>query len=168
MEEVVENDIVRRRIELYRSEEEKMLKIIEQSLSFMPWDKDKELIILDLTGFKRPPRVIKNLAYLLHPSALGVVLVNNTFSRGRKTNNMAVAISLSMNLTGRNHGKDVGEILRQLNIGDGHKGAAAGLVYCDSKDEMLRRKRQLLNGIWDLWQKMPLFLGEGEGESIGD
>jgi len=168
MEEVIKNEVVQKRIALYRAEEEKMLKIIEQSISFMPGDSNRELIVLDLTGFKRPPRVIKNLAYLLYPSALGVVLVNNTVSRGRKTNNIAVAISLSMNMTGRNHGKDVGEILRQLNIGDGHKGAAAGLVYCDAKEEMLRKKRELLARIWDLWQEMPLFLDEGEGASVSN
>jgi len=132
-----------------------MLKLIEQSIVFMPQDKDEELIIVDLTGFKKPPRVIKNLSFLLYPKALGVVSMNNLFRSDRKTNDISVAISLSMNLTGKNHGKDVGEIMRELNIGDGHRGAAAGLVYCTSKQEMLRKKEELLSKIWSLWKSMP-------------
>ncbi len=162
LEVAVGNEEVRKRIERYRREEEKMLAVIEQSVSFVDEDEKEELIILDLTNFKRPPRVIKNLAYLLHPSALGVVSINNLYSMGRKTNDMSIAISLSMNMTGREHGKDVGEILRRLNIGDGHRGAAAGLVHCSSKEEMLRRKKEVLVKIWNLWKSMP---GPSEGEA---
>jgi len=156
IEEVAGDEAVRHYLALYRSEEGRMLRIIEQSISFVPRDRNRELIVVDLTGFKRPPRVIKNLAFLIHPNALGVISMNNLFHGGRKTNDISIAISLSMNLTGKNHGKDVGEIMRELNIGDGHRGAAAGLVYCSSKQEMLRRKDELLSRIWGLWESMPL------------
>ncbi|UCF04959.1 MAG: hypothetical protein JSV33_13710, partial [bacterium] len=58
----------------------------------------------------------------------------------------------SMNLTGGEKGKDVGEIMRSLNIGDGHTGAAAGTVHCETKRDMNRRKKEVFTGIWRLWQ----------------
>jgi len=47
------------------------------------------------------------------------------------------------------HNKDIGDIMRSLNLGSGHAGAAAGVINCDSKEEMLKKKNQLLNEIWD-------------------
>ena len=75
-------------------------------------------------------------------------------------NGFGVSISLSMNLTGREHGKDAGEIVRSLDIGDGHPGAAGGRLECASKDEMLREKRRVLDEIWRMWREMPV--GEKE------
>lgn len=131
-----------------------MVEFIERSASFLPQDRDRELVVLDFIPHKRPPRVIRNLAYLVHPRALGVVTLNPLFRGGRKTTDFSVSMSLSMNMTGREHGKDIGEIMRSLNIGDGHIGAAAGTVHCGSKDEMLRAKKRLLDEIWDAWRAM--------------
>jgi Flp pilus assembly CpaF family ATPase len=41
--------------------------------------------------------------------------------------------------------------MRTLNIGDGHPGAAAGTVHCKSKQEMLKKKKELLEQIFTLW-----------------
>jgi hypothetical protein len=41
--------------------------------------------------------------------------------------------------------------MRTLNIGDGHPGAAAGTVRCSSKQEMLKKKKEILNQIFKLW-----------------
>ena len=60
-----------------------------------------------------------------------------------------------MNMTGRDHGKDMGEIMRSLDIGDGHTGAAAGTIHCHSKDMMLREKKRALDEIWAMWKVMP-------------
>ena len=60
-------------------------------------------------------------------------------------------MALSINLNARRHSFDVGEIMRQLNIGDGHPGAAAGTVYCDSKQHMLREKQAIIDEILELW-----------------
>ncbi|MCK4235510.1 MAG: hypothetical protein KAX38_00225, partial [Candidatus Krumholzibacteria bacterium] len=152
--EVLNDPAVASNIERCRIEEKRMLDFIEKSISFLPWDETHELIVLDFLHHKRPPRVIKNLAYLVHPKALGVMILNPLFRGGRKTNNISVSMSLSMNMTGRDHGKDIGEIMRSLNIGDGHVGAAAGTVHCGSKDEMLRTKKTLLSKIWKLWKAM--------------
>lgn len=132
-----------------------MVEFIERSTSFLPQDREGQLVILDFTPHNRPPRVIRNLAYLVHPRALGALTLNPLFRGGRKTTDFSISMSLSMNMTGLDHGKDIGEIMRSLNIGDGHVGAAAGVVHCNSKDEMLRMKKRLLDEIWEAWSSMP-------------
>ncbi len=156
LSEVLEDSSVASRVERHREEERRMVEFIERSASFLPQDRQGELIILDFTPHNRPPRVIRNLAYLVHPRALGALTLNPLFSGGRKTTDFSISMSLSMNMTGRDHGKDIGEIMRSLNIGDGHVGAAAGVVHCGSKDEMLRTKKRLLDEIWEAWRAMPM------------
>jgi hypothetical protein len=60
-----------------------------------------------------------------------------------------MALSIKANLQAGN--KNVGEIMRTLNIGDGHPGAAAGTIRCKSKQEMLKKKKDTLNQIHKLW-----------------
>jgi hypothetical protein len=151
LEKVAEEPAVAANIERYRAEEERMHAFIEQSISFLPQDTGREIIVLDFTHHKRRPRVLKNLAYLHHPQALAIITLSPLFRGGVKTNDFSVSMSLSMNLTGKDHGKDIGEILRALDIGDGHIGAAAGMVRCGTKDEMLRMKERTLSRIWKLW-----------------
>jgi hypothetical protein len=152
---VLEDREVANNLERYREDERRMLEFIEKSITFLPEDASRELIILDFTHHRRRPRVIKNLAYMVHRAALGVLTLNPLFRGGRKTNDFSVSMSLSMNLTGVDHGKDIGEIMRSLDIGDGHVGAAAGTVHCESKDGMLRAKKKILSEIWKLWDSMP-------------
>ncbi len=143
------------RIDNYRAGEEKMMKLIEDSVSFLKEDPGRELIVMDFTHHKRRPRVIRNLSYMLYPEALGAMTINSLFRRGTKTNDLGITISLSMNMTGREHGKDMGEIMRSLDIGDGHAGAAAGTITCHSKEMMLREKKRALDEIWAMWKEMP-------------
>ncbi len=152
--DILEEPSVNSRIERYREEERRMIKFVEESVAFLPGDDGGELVILDFTHHKRPPRITRNLAFLIHPGALGVLTMNAIFRGGRKTNDLSVSMSLSMNMTGREHDKDIGEIMRSLGIGDGHRGAAAGTVNCESKDEMLRSKKKILARIWELWRSM--------------
>jgi hypothetical protein len=151
IEEVVVLPKVREKITCYKGEEAKMLKLIQEDSSFLPYDHQKEIIIVDLTRHNRRPKVIKNLAYLLYPETLSVLYINNLFDRGLKTTNMSFSMSLSINLKNQDHKKDIGEIMRELNIGDGHKGAAAGTVYTNSKAEMLEKKEEMLQKIYEQW-----------------
>lgn len=151
---VLDDPAVAARLVRYREEERRMIEFVERHVSFLPQDRDRELIVLDFTPHKRRPRVIRNLAYLVHPRALGVLTLNPLFRGGRKTTDFSVSMSLSMNMTGREHGVDIGEIMRSLNIGDGHIGAAAGTVHCGSKDEMLRTTKRILGEIWEVWRSM--------------
>jgi hypothetical protein len=150
--EVAADPEVAERIARYRTEETRMIELISKSISFLPQDEARELIVLDFTSFTRPPRVLKNLAYLIEPGALAALTVSPIFRGDRKTTDLSLSMSLSMNMTGREHGKDVGEIMRSLDIGDGHAGAAAGTIHAESKDEMLRRKKKTLADIWKLWK----------------
>jgi hypothetical protein len=153
LEEVANLPMVKKRSIGYGEEEQKMIKIIQQSATFLPEDREGKMVILDLTGFKRRPDVVKNLAFLIFPEALSVLEVHNLHDRGVKTNHLSFSLSLALNLNKTKHKKDVGEIMRCLNIGDGHKGAAGGTAYCTSKAEMLKKKRGIINEIYRLWEE---------------
>jgi oligoribonuclease NrnB/cAMP/cGMP phosphodiesterase (DHH superfamily) len=151
IEEVSALSFVQKQLKQYREEEERMLRIIQDSSFFLEQDEQKEVVVIDLTQHRRRPHLIKNLAFLLHPEALGVLEVYNLTDRGVKSNNLGVSMSLSINGNRQNQTKNIGEIMRSLNIGDGHPGAAAGTVRCSSKQEMLKKKKELLNQIFKLW-----------------
>ncbi len=150
--EVANEPLVTEKYQQYQQEEQQMLKLIKSNISFLPQDKNREIIILDISEFKRPPHIIKNLAYLLYPESLAVFEIKPIFRRGIKTNDLSLSLSLSINLNKEEHAKDVGNILRQLNLGDGHKGAAGGTLYCNSKQEKSKQKNELLNQIFTMWQ----------------
>jgi oligoribonuclease NrnB/cAMP/cGMP phosphodiesterase (DHH superfamily) len=151
LEEVANLPFVQKRLKQYREEEGRMLKVIQNSSSFLEEDRQKEMIVIDLTPFQRRPHLIKNLAFLVHPESLAVLEVYNLLEQGVKSNHLGVSISLSIKANQQKGRKNVGEIMRILNVGDGHPGAAAGTVQCRSKQEMLRRKKEILNQIFKLW-----------------
>lgn len=138
---------------VYQQQEEETLALIKKNAAFLPEDKQREVVVLDFTSFNRRPTIIKNLAYLLFPEALAVLEVNSLFRRGRKTNDFGVSMALGLNLNLVEHQRNIGEIMRELNIGDGHAGAAGGTVYCHSKNEMLKEKQQILQEMIRLWQQ---------------
>jgi oligoribonuclease NrnB/cAMP/cGMP phosphodiesterase (DHH superfamily) len=151
LEEVARLPFVQRRLKEYREEEGRMLRIIQDSAYFLEQDERKEVIVIDLTQHRKRPHLIKNLAFLLFPESLGVLEVYNLMDQGVKSNNLGFSMSLSINGNRRNHSKNIGEIMRTLNIGDGHPGAAAGTMRCTSKQEMVKRKKETLNQIFKLW-----------------
>ncbi|HEX9973741.1 MAG TPA: hypothetical protein VGD14_16840, partial [bacterium] len=151
--DVVTKGEIQSRYQDYSNEEQEMMNLIKDNSYFLSIDTEKQIVILDFTNFNRPGFVIKNLAYLLYPQSLAVLEVKNLFNRGIKSNDLAFSLSLSINLNQENHAKDVSEIMRELNIGDGHKGAAAGKLTCNSKDEMLRQKQFTLDRIFKIWQE---------------
>ncbi|HDP99367.1 MAG TPA: hypothetical protein ENN22_09315 [bacterium] len=148
---IAENEAVQQYYQQYLDEEKEMLELIRRNSEFVAADKQREIIVLDLTGFNRPPYLIKNLAYLLYPEVKAVLEIKPIFKNHIKTNNLSFSLSLSLNMNTAEHNKDVGEIMRELNIGDGHKGAAAGTVRCRSRNEMLKQKQIILNRIFELW-----------------
>jgi len=150
---ILDDEAVASNLERYRIEEERMIEFIGRSVSFLPEDGGKEIVVLDFTHHKRRPRAVRNLAFLLHPSALAVLTLYPLFRGGVKTNDFSVSLSLSMNLTGVEHGKDAGEIMRTLDIGDGHAGAAAGVVHCETKEDMKRNRERTLSRIWRMWRE---------------
>jgi hypothetical protein len=151
IEEVSHLDFVQKRLTQYREEEGRMLRIIQDSSFFLEQDKQGEVIVIDLTSYQRRPHLTKNLAFLIYPEALGVLEVYNLLNQGVKSNHLGFSMALSINGNRQSQSRNIGEIMRRLNIGDGHPGAAAGTVYCRSKQEMLKKKKEILDQIFKLW-----------------
>ncbi len=152
LEDVAELDQVREWSDRYQAQEEQMIEQIRQDAGFLPDDVDREIVVIDLTCHNRQPVIVKNLAYLIFPDALGVIEIKNRFHGTVKSNDLSFSMSLSLNLNGKGYGIDVGEIMRQLNIGDGHQGAGAGVLPCRLKDEMQRKKVDTLKHIMRIWR----------------
>jgi hypothetical protein len=152
LEEVSHLTFVQKGLKQYQVEEGRMLRIIRDSSYFMEQDEKKEVVVVDLIPYQRRPHLIKNLAFLVYPEALGVLEVYNlTDHQGIKSNHLGLSMSLSIKGNREDQTKNIGEIMRTLNIGDGHPGAAAGTVRCKSKQEMVKKKKELLEQIFKLW-----------------
>jgi len=151
IEEVSRLSFVQKQLKEYWEEEGQMLRMIQDSSFFLEQDERKELIVIDLTYYRRRPHLIKNLAFLAYPEALGVLEVYNLLDQGVKSNHLGFSMSLSINGNRQPHLKNIGEIMRTLNIGDGHPGAAAGTVRCSSKQEMLKKKKEIMTQIFRFW-----------------
>ncbi|MFB3884732.1 MAG: hypothetical protein ACE144_05860 [Thermodesulfobacteriota bacterium] len=151
IEEVSNVPFVQKRLKQYKEEEGKMLKILAEASLFLEQDQKKELVVVDLTPYQRRPHLFKNLAFLIYPEALGVLEIYSLLDRGIKSNNLGFSMSLSVHGNRQGQAKNIGEIMRSLNIGDGHPGAAAGTIRCRSKQEMLKRKKEILHQIFRLW-----------------
>ena len=153
LEHVAIRNEVRERFSAYQEEEKTMLTQVGQYVSFLPEDQQHQLIVLDLTHLKRQPLLLKNLACILFPDAEAIIVVKNMFQRGTKTNNLSISMSLSLNYKSAESTKDIGNIMRQLNIGSGHRGAGAGAIHCSSKQEMLNVKEKMLREILNMFRE---------------
>ncbi len=151
LEQAAESQEVKSRAGEFEQEEARMLEQIEKNFAFL--DQKKEIILLDFTGHNRRLSVVKNLAQLLAPEALAVLEVQNIFERGVKTTDLSLSMSLTIQGTRRAGNKDLGEIMRSLNIGSGHAGAASGTVRSKSKREMLKARQRTLELILELWSR---------------
>jgi oligoribonuclease NrnB/cAMP/cGMP phosphodiesterase (DHH superfamily) len=152
IEEVSHLDFVQKRLKQYQEEEGRMLRIIRDASYWIELDEKKEVVVIDLTSYQRRPYLIKNLAFLIYPDALGVLEVYNLMDHQRvKSNHLGFSMSLSINGNRPDRNKNIGEIMRTLNIGDGHPGAAAGTLRCKSKQEMLKKKKEFLEQIFKIW-----------------
>ncbi|MCD6117495.1 hypothetical protein J7K93_10805 [bacterium] len=153
IKEVAGTDRVIERWQKYCGQEEDIMRQIKQDSYFLKDDTEKELVVIDLTRHNRRPLIVKNLAYLIYPESKAVIEIKNLFHRGIKSNDIAVSMSLSLNLNSIENNYDVGRIMRELNIGDGHKGAGAGQIKCQSKVQMIKNKEKLLENILKMWRE---------------
>ena len=151
IEEVSNLSFVQKRLKQYREEEGRMIKVIQDSSSFLEQDHQKEVVVIDITPYQRRPHLIKNLAFLIYPESMAVLEIYNLLDRGVKSNHLGVSMSLSIKANQQVRRKNIGEIMRALNIGDGHPGAAAGTIRCKSKQEMLKMKKEVLTQIFKIW-----------------
>jgi len=153
MEEALSDVDVKAAMESFRDLEQRSLKLIEQDTRFHDDDTEHEIAIVDLTRHNRKPDILRNLAFILHSEALAVLLIQNHFKGGRKTNDLTFSMSLSFLMNTRDHNKDVGEIMREMNMGDGHPGAASGRLSCSSKNEMLKARDHTVGEILRMWKE---------------
>lgn len=153
MEDALDDHQIGNAVAEYRERERRSLVLVEPDATFHQDDPGREVVVVDLTRHNRRPDVIRNTAFILHPEALAALLVTNQFRGGRKTNDLNFSMSLSFLMNAREHSKDVGEIMRRLNMGDGHPGAGAGRISCRSKEEMMRVKDQTIAEIIRMWKE---------------
>jgi hypothetical protein len=153
LEEIAEQPDVAARAERYREEEADMLEKIRSNSRFLDEDKSHELVVIDLMKLRMPAHVDKKLAGLLFPEAKGFVELKPVFRRGQKTHDISLSVSLALTMQHQSHPKDMGEIVRTMNLGDGHVGAAAGVKRCESSHEWHRAQGEILKNIWKLWNE---------------
>jgi hypothetical protein len=132
--------------------ERESTKIIGQCARFLEEDVEKEMVIIDLTGYRTRPNIVRHMAYLAYPEVKTAIVVANPVMNRVKSTNLTFSMSLGVLMNNTEHNKSIGEIMRTLNIGDGHAGAAAGALDCQGKDEMIRTREATLQKIFDLWQ----------------
>jgi len=149
--EIAEDEEINSRAARYAYEEGIMLENIRKYGH--PLGNNGELFVVDTTSFINLARIDKKLIGLVHPGARGYVELKPVFRSGKKTLDISVSLSLALSMQQVTHKKDVGEIVRELNIGDGHIGAAAGVWHCASAHEFQKAKEELPQKILDLWVK---------------
>lgn len=147
--DIAEDEDVRRFYTDYLHEEERMLEIIRKTARFHPLDHEREFAILDLTSFNKKPVVVRNLAQIIYPEIKGVFMLQPLFDNNVKTTNFSISGSLTIKTNG--DPKNIGEIMRVLNIGDGHSGAGSGHIYCSSKAELEKQKEVLIDRVFKIW-----------------
>ena len=153
LSEVADSSLIRERAALYIQEEQLMLDQIEKYGKHLEADADREIFFVDRTSFSNPTRIDKKLIGLVEPSSQGYVELKPVFTRGSKSLKISVSISLALSMQQREHNKDVGEIMRLLNIGDGHAGAAAGVWECRNVLEFQQMREELPQKILELWRQ---------------
>ncbi|RPH92978.1 hypothetical protein EHM69_11520 [candidate division KSB1 bacterium] len=153
LEEAASDPQIEERAIRYAREEEVMLEHIRNYAKPLPEDTAGELIVLDTTAFKNAVRIDKKLIGLVYPSACGYMEMKPVFRNNQKTNDLALSLSLALSMQHKPHRKDMGEIVRELNIGDGHAGAAAGVWRCNSAHETHKMREELPRRVLELWRK---------------
>jgi hypothetical protein len=151
--DVADQDLIRARAAHYALEEQLMLDQIEKYGSYLVEDVNREIFLVDRTSFSNPMRIDKKLIGLVEADSQGYVEMKPVFTRGNKSLKIAVSISLALSMQRREHRKDVGEIMRILNIGDGHVGAAAGVWNCHNAREFQQMRDELPHKIFELWRQ---------------
>lgn len=153
LEQIIDDAQVKYREAQYGREEQQNIELIKKIATYLPEDQSREIVILDVTPLKHNPNLTKSLVFLLYPDAKAVLEVRSLFQQNRKTNHVAFSMSLSPAMEVKSIAKDIGEIMRTMNLGDGHRGAGAGRKHCGSKEEMLRQKVHIIKEIVRLWKE---------------
>lgn len=125
-----------------KESEERSVQLIDKFLKVA--DPQRKFLLLDFSDFKSPVRINRSLAFLKEPQAHVVIAILPLFNNGVKSTDLMFSMSLGF---GAPDTYDLGDIVRSLNIGDGHKGAASGKLESKGKAEMLKNRDKTLEKI---------------------
>ncbi len=126
-----------------KENEERAVQLIDKFLKVQD-PETKKILLLDFSDFKSPVRINRSLAFLKEPTAHVIIAILPLFNNGVKSTDLMFSMSLAI---GAPETYDLGDIVRSLNIGDGHRGAASGKVESKGKAEMLKNKDRTLEKI---------------------
>lgn len=149
--DVANSKEVLERAEKFRKNEDAQLPLIEKLSK--PLDDKGDIILIDLTSVKNPPAIEKNLTYKFYPDAKAALTVRSIYQRGQKTNGLSISISLGFVDNEIKNKVDFGDMMREMEIGSGHPGAAAGRFECKSKAEREKREKEVLDTILKMWNE---------------
>jgi len=152
-EVIIQYPEVKSRYNLTKTEEEISIQTIEKNCYFHPLDKERDIIIIDTSEYKVPPRIDKNLAYLLHPTASCVFLINSIIKNNQKTNNLKLSVGINFTKKDIIARKNLAAIFENLGIGGGHKSAAGAIIECRTKEEKLKTKEKLIERFIKMWKQ---------------
>lgn len=144
---------VKNKYHAYEEDEGRMIELIKTKSIFIQEDINKECLFIDISDFPRPISISKNLANIIYPSVKVATSISSVFDMGRRSTNLVFSSSLMISQNIISHNKDLGEIMRILNIGDGHKGAASGRINSNNKTDSLKKKEEYMRKFFNLWKK---------------
>ncbi|MBN1898863.1 MAG: hypothetical protein JW827_08810 [Spirochaetes bacterium] len=143
---------VKHRYETLKIREDQSIEMIKNAYYFHPSDNKHELVIIDMSESKMPPRIDKNLVYLIEPQALCVLLINAQFKDNKKTNDLKFSVGINFTKKDILEKKHLASIFEKLGIGGGHKQAAGAIIKCHSKEERLNRKEKFIKEFLGMWR----------------
>ena len=149
LEEAAKLNEVQERYKQFEVQSARAMQIIERASSFA--DEGGEILVLDFSEDRFPPKFSKNLAYSVRPNAKAVLLLQPVFQGTTRTNDVRVSLSLNPFMAAKVD-QDVASILRELGIGDGHPSAAGGTIESSSKPERLKNKQRFLADVVQFWK----------------
>jgi hypothetical protein len=142
---------VRAAYDIFRADEQKQFEFIMENISFHPSDSKHDWMILDLTFLKKVPRVNRQVAFMVHPDAKAVIVLTRVVHNGIPTHD--INVSMSHGFYDSEKLPDFGDMLRSLNIGSGHRGAASGKIACDNPKDMFKKRDEFLAKTITCWQE---------------
>ena len=152
-EELIQQDIMIRRHKQFKEQRDYSKELIKNNYYFHQNDKKKSIAILDLSEFKTPQRIDKNLIYMLEPDMSAVLLINSAFKNNVKTNNLKLSFGINFTKAEKLSNVNLSKIFEELNIGGGHPKAAGGSLNNDTKQDKLKNKELIIQEIIKKWHQ---------------
>ncbi len=152
-EELVQSDFITQRYSQFKEYRNQSKELIKNCYCFHKNDKKKSIAILDISEFKTPQRIDKNLIYIFEPEVDAVLLINSAFKNNVKTNDLKFSFGINFTKADQLTHINLSTIFEELDIGGGHPKAAGGSLENDSKEEKLKNKELIIQEIIKKWEQ---------------